>query len=117
MCHGIELPFVFHSVKPFYNFTPAEDDLSKYEYRPSWVFLTQTCGPHAHSMFRRMAAYWTNFAKSGNPNHPRAVTPTWPAYHPLADASMEFVTPPKVQTGLRASYCDFWDRLGYSHGM
>lgn len=29
VCHGIELPFVFHSVKPFYNFTVGEAELSK----------------------------------------------------------------------------------------
>lgn len=94
VCHGIELPFVFHAAAPFYNFTAAEDDLSK-----------------------RMSTYWTNFAKSGNPNHPVPVQPAWPAYTASADASMELATPPTVQTGLRASYCDFWDRLGYSHGM
>jgi carboxylesterase type B len=64
-----------------------------------------------------MSVYWTNFAKTGNPNHGWPVLPSWPAYTASVDASMEFATPPTVQTGLRASYCDFWDRLGYSHGM
>jgi prepilin-type processing-associated H-X9-DG protein len=30
VCHGIELPFVFHAAAPYYKFTPAEDDLSQY---------------------------------------------------------------------------------------
>lgn len=29
VCHGIELPFVFHAVKPYYNFTSAEEELSR----------------------------------------------------------------------------------------
>jgi hypothetical protein len=29
VCHGIELPFVFHSVKPFFNFSAGEADLSR----------------------------------------------------------------------------------------
>ncbi|ELR21527.1 cholinesterase [Acanthamoeba castellanii str. Neff] len=92
-CHGIELPFVFHSVKPFFNFSAGEADLS-----------------------RRMVSYWTNFAKSGNPNAPVAVQPSWPLYSQAADQSMELAVPPTVKTGLRAAYCDFWDNLGYSFG-
>jgi carboxylesterase type B len=93
VCHGIELPFVFHSVKPFYNFSAGEDDLSK-----------------------RMVTYWTNFAKTANPNSPVSVQPTWPLYSQAVDQSMELTVPPTVQSGLRASYCNFWDSLGYSFG-
>jgi carboxylesterase type B len=41
VCHGSEVPFVFHSHAPF-DWTPEEEMLS-----------------------RRMVAYWTNFAKFG----------------------------------------------------
>jgi len=93
VCHGIELPFVFHSVKPYFEFTPDEDDLSK-----------------------RMVTYWTNFAKTGNPNKPVAVEPAWPMYEESTDLNVELGLPPTVRQGLRKEYCDFWDLLGYSYG-
>ena len=61
-------------------------------------------------------SYWTNFAKSGNPNAPVAVQPSWPLDSQAADQSMELAVPPTVKTGVRAAYCDFWDNLGYSFG-
>jgi carboxylesterase type B len=84
---------VFHSVKPYYNFSTGEADLSK-----------------------RMVSYWTNFAKTGNPNSPASVTPLWPLYSQTADQNMEFAIPPTVQSGLRSAYCNFWDSVGYSFG-
>ena len=46
VCHGSELPFVFHSDKPSgWNFTDAEGKIAT-----------------------QMNIYWTNFATSGSPN-------------------------------------------------
>ena len=55
--HGAEIPFVFDSHDPWFNST--QDDFK----------LTS-----------RMIRYWTNFAKSGNPNSPESVDLIWPKF-------------------------------------
>jgi len=93
-CHGSELAFVFHSAQPYHKFNVAEEDLSQ-----------------------RMVRYWTNFAKSGNPNAPIPVEPRWPQYDQKNDLRVELVTPPTVQSGLLTAHCDFWDGMGYNYGI
>jgi carboxylesterase type B len=81
-------------VKPFYNFTAGEAMLST-----------------------KMVYYWTNFAHSGNPNKPISVTPEWPLYDAVGDQNMQLTIPPYVNSKLLAPFCDFWDSIGYSHGV
>ncbi|CAF4187366.1 unnamed protein product, partial [Rotaria sordida] len=52
-CHGYELPFLFQA---FWSYFDNNDQ-----------YISKT-----------MATYWTNFAKSGNPNNPVKVPLTWP---------------------------------------
>ncbi|WP_078868851.1 carboxylesterase/lipase family protein [Streptomyces sp. NRRL B-1347] len=85
--HGFELPYLFPTVT-VPEFTPEQ-----------------------HALADDMAAYWTRFAATGDPNSP--TTPHWP----------RFGTGPTVQSlapgpgGIRpvdaatAHHCAFWDRL------
>eukprot|EP01133_Synstelium_polycarpum_P003717 gene3717-4285_t len=96
VCHGLELPYVFDTVTSTnqFTFTPQELQLS--------LDLMQ---------------YWTNFAKTGNPNTGSAPSPSleWPAFDKSSDQSLIFQTPSFTTVGLRKSYCDFWDTRGYQN--
>ena len=55
----------------------------------------------------RMQEYWTNFAKTGNPNG--ANMPAWPAFDPEARAYLEFTNAgPVAKQGLRRAICDLY---------
>lgn len=104
VCHGSDMPLVFQTASyAGFQFTQEELILSD-----------------------DLITYFTNFAKSGNPNSPgvgKHSRPTkrqeqivnWPNYNsdngwPL----MRFMTPnSKLDPDFNAPYCDFWDRVGY----
>jgi len=64
-----------------------------------------------------MIDYWTNFARTGNPNQglnqPKL---SWPQYHPKILENMRFSTPSKIEKNWDSVACDFFDTLGYHHG-
>jgi para-nitrobenzyl esterase len=52
--------------------------------------------------------YWTNFAKTGNPNGPNL--PPWPKFDTKARAFMEFTNNgPASSEGLRRPFCDLYE--------
>jgi para-nitrobenzyl esterase len=54
-----------------------------------------------------MQQYWTNFAKTGDPNG--AGLPKWPKYDAAARGFLEFTdNGPVAREGLRRSYCDLY---------
>ncbi len=65
--HGIEIPYVFGAFKD-----------------PSWQWLP--FGPADQQLSGSIQMYWTNFAKTGNPNS--AGLPNWPAW---SDEKTEFL--------------------------
>lgn len=94
VCHGSEIPFVFQSTKlGNFTITPAELKLSD-----------------------SLISYWSNFAKTGDPNRGTPVTLEWPQYK--SDSlwpQMFFATPSNsVKSSYRKEYCDFWDSIGYT---
>jgi len=91
-CHGAELPFVFHSAEAMgFEFTSQEENLSN-----------------------AMIAYWTNFAKTGNPNSGAPVPVQWPVLT-RSDRNIEFATPQITpQQYFDETFCDLWDYLGYN---
>lgn len=83
--HASEIFFVFGSHSPLAGLT-EEDEL-----------LTEAMG-----------VYWTNFAKTGDPNG--AGVPAWPAYDPAADEWMTFNPSIEVKADVRAEKLDIMER-------
>lgn len=54
-------------------------------------------------------AYWTRFARSGDPNGEGAVP--WPAYTAPRDEHLQLDLAPQVGRRLKQARCDFWDEL------
>lgn len=94
VCHGSEIPFVFQSAK-IGNFTMTPDELK---------------------LSNSLITYWSNFAKTGDPNRGAPVTLQWPAFKSDSLWPQMFFATPKnsVKSSYRKEFCDFWDSLGYT---
>ncbi|HEV3329715.1 MAG TPA: carboxylesterase family protein [Bryobacteraceae bacterium] len=80
--HGAEVPYVFGKLGE--NAVAVDRDISA-----------------------AMEQYWTNFAKTGNPNG--AGLPQWPAFDAKARGYLEFTdNGPVTREGLRRPYCDLY---------
>ena len=57
-----------------------------------------------------MQQYWTNFAKTGDPNKPNGANlPLWPKFNTQSRAYMNFTgIAPESGEGLRRSFCDLY---------
>ena len=83
VCHGDEIPFVFHTTPPDRAFTPREVALSN-----------------------QIIDYWTNFAKTGNPNSPSL--PEWPQYSRETDKIMVLDIESHVEQYPYIEIVDIW---------
>jgi para-nitrobenzyl esterase len=84
--HGAEVPYVFGRLAPAGQVSYADVD---------------------REISAAMQQYWTNFAKSGNPNGGKL--PQWPKFDTQARAFMEFTASrPIPGEGLRRPYCDLY---------
>lgn len=87
--HATEIPFVFDTVKAKYGSALSPDD-------------TQIA--------KEANAYWSNFAKTGNPNGP--ALPEWPKYEPSSDILMNFTpTGPMAEPDPRKQQLDFTEQI------
>ena len=84
--HAAELFFVFDSHSPLLKL--SDDD---------------------RALTTAMGKYWTNFAKTGNPNG--ADVPAWPAYDEASDQWLTFNPSIEVKSGLRAAKLDIMERV------
>lgn len=79
-----------------------------------YVFGTLGAGPNLRTydatdqrISAEMQEYWTNFAKTGNPNGKGL--PRWPAFNPTTRAYLDFTsTGPIARDGLRRNACDLY---------
>ena len=83
--HGAEIPYVFDTAD---DWLPA-DRVDR--------ALTDT-----------MLGYWTQFAKTGDPNGPGL--PNWPAFDPRRDVHQDLGDEVRAATGLRREFCEALDR-------
>ena len=58
-----------------------------------------------------MGAFWTSFAKTGNPNSGSISPVTWPAWDPTTRLSL--VLNLTMNTESSGEMCGFWDALDY----
>jgi para-nitrobenzyl esterase len=83
--HASEIPFIFGTLSVWQNMRNYND--SDQQYAP------------------QMQAYWTNFAKTGDPNGGQLVK--WPKFDATARAYMDFTDAgPVAKEGLRRQVCD-----------
>ena len=87
-CHGDELPYAFEAF---------------------WTNLTDA----GRRVSQSMATYWTNFAKSQDPNEPLNVPLAWPRVTTAEEKFMNIQDPLAVEQSYLKSDCDFWDEIGY----
>jgi para-nitrobenzyl esterase len=85
--HASEIPFIFGTLSVWQNMRNYND--SDQQYAP------------------QMQAYWTNFAKTGDPNGGQLVK--WPRFDATARAYMDFTDAgPVAKEGLRRQVCDLF---------
>lgn len=83
--HASEIFFVFGSHSPLAGLSDEDEALTE-----------------------AMGVYWTNFAKTGNPNS--GGLPDWPNYDPASDLWMTFNPSIEVTSGIRAEKLDILER-------
>ena len=88
VCHGAELPFVFHNSA---NWTLDQDELTLSDY---------------------MVDMWSDFIKHDDTS---MRTNGWPAYNDTTKTVLALRPHPTVQSTLSDSLCSFWDGIGYDH--
>lgn len=80
--HGVDLAYTFGNMSGAEGYDKTDFDLS-----------------------RKMMEYWTNFARTGDPNRPGL--PEWPAYESSTDINLEFADTIHINNHLYEKECDF----------
>ncbi|XP_071527711.1 neuroligin-2-like isoform X3 [Panulirus ornatus] len=104
--HGEELPYVWGA--------PLVDSLS---------YFTNNYSQPEVKLSEAMLTYWTNFARTGNPNEPANQTPDrgseknrfrtleWPAYDSMHRKYIDIDVKPRVKDHYRSHQLSFWLQL------
>jgi para-nitrobenzyl esterase len=88
--HAMELPFVFDAFGRSFIRLYKPENLEK-----------------AKPLSKMMMAYWTNFAKTGNPNGPGL--PEWPKFNPVDQKLLVLDEQVLVEPAGLADRCKFWE--------
>ena len=85
--HSLELPYVFGAFR-----------------QPAWSWLPFE--PIDFSLGESIQGYWSNFAKTGNPNGPNL--PNWPSFDATNQTAMEFTQlgNSTARAHSRPTFCD-----------
>lgn len=92
--HAMEIPFIFNSL---------DRGIINILYSPS---QTKTARP----LVAQIMSYWTNFAKTANPNAPGL--PEWPVYNLQTRSRMILDLPAQAQPADNVEKCEFWRAHG-----
>ncbi|XP_062582148.1 acetylcholinesterase-like [Saccostrea cucullata] len=63
------------------------------------------------SLSEKIMTYWTNFAKTGNPNKPRAVPLIWPKFDLNSEYYMDLNTGLSIKSKMDATRTGFWTKF------
>jgi len=79
----------------------------------AWPPIIHTFSPRDQAMSDIMSEYWTNFAKTQNPNLPMnwASNVTWPLFDNETGLNIALEFPPTLQQHLYWSHCDVLDNI------
>ena len=117
-CHGSEIAFVFGTLVKGPSHNGAQESmqslvLERFE-RPLADSLMLTFAPGDVDLSAQMVDYWTNFARTGDPNGSTTKV-TWPAYSPASDQNIELGKSVTVKSGLDSAGCNLADEF-YGYG-
>ena len=70
-------------------------------------------GKGERKLSEQVMAYWTNFAKTGNPGTGGTAGVAWPAYNASTDTVLDIDIPVSTISGLKTEQCNFWDTVPY----
>ncbi|CAM4845695.1 unnamed protein product, partial [Rotaria magnacalcarata] len=88
-CHGDELVFLFEAF---------------------WTNLTTNTDRYISTA---LTTYWTNYAKSKDPNQPVQIPLVWPKVTNQSEQYLYFQDPLQIKENYLKDDCDFWDEIGY----
>jgi len=95
-----------------YEFTRAPEPVgARHSWELQFVFgnLVQATGPADRALSDQVMAYWTNFAKTGNPNG--GALPNWPKHDAAGAAYLEFAADgPVAREALRQKACAIFEQ-------
>ncbi len=98
--YNFDIPFVVPGL--FLGATHGAELLSVFGTSPAFTADTKA----ASDLMQR---YWTQFARSGNPNEGTDLA--WPAFTDAQNVRVNFALQPTIVTGFRAAECTFWRTL------
>jgi len=64
-----------------------------------------------HTMAETTSTYWTNFARTGNPNSGLPVGYTWPQFTPSSQLYLDQNVAPAIISSMKPVQCDVHDEI------